>query len=248
MNNPSKQELIARLNRLVLDNVSTRREQALALCSRLEKGDFFWAPASTNPNYHLAVRGGLAMHTINFIKCMIGLVDLVHDQIKSTSYLGWAGPVDWSQERNHESAVIIGLCHDLNKTTLFGKGYYRPNMLKSGQQSDSKPYERIDRFRLGGNLESLMLAHHYIDLYPEEMQAIAWCEGLYNRQFTTEVPNPHYLTHLAHMADMMSSHVLERQEAPALTDRTMVMFEESLGVEQTAVTLTVQGEDLKLPF
>lgn len=236
----TKEKLESRLRRLVEVHVTTRKDQVDALIDRLAAGDFFFTPASTTPNYHMATYGGLAMHSINFIQAMIGLVELMQEQI-STGHVGWGASLFSDQDRKAkdcESAVIIGLCHDLNKTTQFGKGYYRPNILKNGEKSDSKPYERISRFRLGGNLESLTLASRYIDLYPEEAQAIAWCEGLYNRQFTTEVPEPHYLTHLAHMADMMTSHIIERKEEPARMDRTLGQFEDDLNREKpTRVTL-----------
>lgn len=246
-----KKMLEEHLRRLVDRHVHSRKDQVDALIRRLAAGDFFWTPAATTPNYHMAVRGGLAKHSINFIQILIGLIDLNIDQITGGSYLGWSedmkdSEINAMRERDYESAVIIGLCHDLNKTDCFGKGYYQANILASGKQSDSKPYERVSRFRLGGNLESLMIAAKYIDLYPEEAQAIAWCEGLYNRQFTQEVPEPHYLTHLAHMADMMSSHVIERKEKPARMGRTMGEFEADLLGERKAEVVITSLEDV--PF
>lgn len=216
---------------LIITHVQGRRPQVLALMQRLDKSGFFKAPASSSPSKHLACEGGLAQHTWHVIHAMMRLVDVLF----TTAEFDYTCPPASSASNKvdlYESCVIIGLCHDLNKGNMFGSDFYLPNILKGGKQSESKPYERsTERAALGGQLETLLLASRYVDLKQDEIQAIAWCEGLYNRQYMVDVAGKEFfLTHIAHMADMMSAHIVENHEPLSRPRQNLGDHEAAFGV------------------
>jgi hypothetical protein len=188
---------------------SPRQAQVQALVKRLDKSGFFKSPASSAPTKHLAVPGGLAQHSWHVIHTMMKLADALF----TTTELSFTEPPAPSATNKldlYESCVIVGICHDLNKANIFGSDLYVPNILKDKTQSVAKPYEKCDRPAIGGNVESIMLASRYIDLKPDEVQAIAWCEGLYNRQYMVDIAGKEFfLTIIAHAADMIAAHIVE---------------------------------------
>ena len=189
-----------------------RQAQVQTLVTRLDKSGFFRSPASSAPSKHLACAGGLAQHSWHVVHAMMVLAD---DLFTTPAFDFTCPPAPSASNKLdlYESCVIVGICHDLNKANIFGSELYVPNILKDKTQSTAKPYEKCDRPALGGNIESIMIASRYIDLKPDEVQAIAWCEGLYNRQYMVDVAGKEFfLTLIAHMADMMSAHIVENHQ------------------------------------
>jgi hypothetical protein len=124
------------------------------LVSWLETTDFFLAPASTRPGYHGCHKGGLVRHCLN-----------VYDSFeeKSGQYdLGITPP-----ER-----TIASLCHDLCKI-----GIYRPNLLRSGRLSSSRPYVVDDHFPYGHGEKSVLLVSRHVGLTEAEALLIRWHMG-----------------------------------------------------------------------
>ncbi len=153
-------------------------------------GGYFESPCS-GAN-HLAVRGGLARHSLNVLKTMMQL----QYELKSSATI--------------QDIVYCSLLHDLGKMGDHGKPNYVPNFLKSGAISSSKPYCTTSELPyMDHEVRSLMIAERYIRLTAEQEQAILYHNGLYG-SFKYQIPGketPLYL--LLHFADMWCSHVTE---------------------------------------
>lgn len=173
---------------------STGREGVKELIEYMVEVDFFTAPASTQ--FHGAYPGALAEHSFNVYQAADAMAAML------------LGPDKYKDIEN--SIIICSILHDLGKCGQFGQPLYTPNILKSGKPSETKPFER--------NKELLTLPHEvvscievtkFIDLTPEEQNAIAWHNGLYGA-FKYDIQGketPLYM--IIHFADMWASRVVE---------------------------------------
>ena len=161
------------------------------LIAHMEQIGFFETPASTG--YHAAKSGGLAEHSLNVLKQAM----LINDAL--------------CYPCSHESIVICSLLHDLGKCGQFGKAEYVKNILKSGKQSESKPFERNkELLPTDHEVRSVIIASKYIELTEEEQYAILMHNGLYG-PFKYEIQgNETPLYMILHFADMWASRVIER--------------------------------------
>jgi hypothetical protein len=88
-----------------------------------------------------------------------------------------------------------------------------PNILKSGKQSESKPWERNkDLLPIDHATRSVKIASLYIDLTEHEEFAIRYHDGLYETANYGVKGNETPLYMLLHWADMWASKVLEGSE------------------------------------
>lgn len=174
--------------------MKTKREGMADLLDYMRDIGFLTAPCSTG--YHLAKEGGLLEHTVNVMK--------IAERI-GVALLGGA-----EYNKIHNSVMIVAALHDLGKCGQFGKPLYVPNVLKSGKQSDAKPYEiNKELMTLPHEVVSVIEATKFIDLTEEEQQAIAWHNGLYGA-FKYDIQgkeSPLYM--ILHWADMWASRVTE---------------------------------------
>lgn len=188
MENPIKEEIIATLQK-------TGRENIGALIGFMEEIGFFTAPASGGN--HSNGEGGLAEHSLN--------VSHMAEKL-SVALIGGANITD--EIRN--SVVIVALLHDLGKCGDYGKQMYVPNILKSGKQSEAKPWKRNpDLLPLDHATRSIKLATLFIDLTEEEEFAIRYHDGLYETANYGVKGHETQLYMILHWADMWSSRVLE---------------------------------------
>lgn len=188
MENPIKEEIIATLQK-------TGRENIGALIGFMEEIGFFTAPASSGN--HSNGEGGLAEHSLN--------VSHMAEKL-SVALIGGANITD--EIRN--SVVIVALLHDLGKCGDYGKQMYVPNILKSGKQSEAKPWKRNPNLLpLDHATRSIKLATLFIDLTEEEEFAIRYHDGLYETANNGVKGHETQLYMILHWADMWSSKVLE---------------------------------------
>lgn len=175
------------IERLLL---SVNRDGIEKLIQYIRDNGFFEAPCSGG--YHLAHEGGLAEHSLNVYK--------IAKQICET--------FEVNVEQN--SLILVSLLHDLGKIGQYGKPYYVPNILKSGKQSESKPYEtNKDLLPEDHEIRSVEIAGRFIELTEEESWVIKMHNGLYGT-FKYQIQGhetPLYL--IIHFADMWASRVLE---------------------------------------
>jgi hypothetical protein len=118
----------------------------------LEVSGYFTAPASVRR--HNSFEGGLALHSFNVYNILKDFND------------------KYSLGLSENFIIITSLLHDLCKV-----GCYKPNRLKSGDVSTSKPYKYNDEFPFGHGEKSVVMIQHFIDLTPEEAMAIRYHIG-----------------------------------------------------------------------
>lgn len=177
---------------------STKREGVEDLIDYMNESGFYTAPASGGN--HLHKEGGLAEHTLNVLHCAERI---------SVALIG--GKEITEDMRN--SIVIASILHDLGKMGDYGKRMYVPNVLKSGKQSESKPYKRNpELYNIPHGLRSNKLAALFIDLTPDEELAVMYHDGfeeLSNRVFLGGMHKFPPLLMIIHWADMWASQVIE---------------------------------------
>lgn len=168
----------------------TGRENIENLIDYMEAAGFFEAPASTS--FHGAEDGSLAKHSMAVNK---------YAHIIAESLLQ---PEEYNKYYN--SITICALLHDLGKAGQFGKKLYLPNILKSGKQSESKPYEKNkELLPVEHEVVSVIEATRYINLTEEEQLAILWHNGLYG-DFKYHIQGKETkLYMIIHWADMWAS-------------------------------------------
>lgn len=137
---------------------SVKREGIDDLIRFLEKSDFFNAPASTR--FHGNYEGGLASHSYEVYKEFKR--DVEHYQL----------------DVKEESIVLTGICHDFCKI-----GLYKPNPLKNGKVSESKPYKVEDDFPFGHGEKSVAIVSRYVQLTEQEAMVIRWHMGRYDPSY-----------------------------------------------------------------
>lgn len=176
----------------------TKREGVEDLLAYMDEAGFFTAPASGGNHSHTG--GGLAEHSVN--------VMTVAEKM-GVALLGGAG-----YNEIQESIVIAALLHDLGKCGDFGKRMYVENILKSGKQSEAKPWKcNPELLPLDHATRSIKLATLFIDLTEEEEFAIRYHDGLYETANYGVKGHETQLYMLLHWADMWSSRVLEGDTA-----------------------------------
>lgn len=175
--------------------LSTKREGIKDLISYMQEIGFLTAPASTQ--YHGAYEGALAEHSVNVLNMAEKLG------------VAWLGGEEYNKIQ--DSVIICALLHDLGKCGQFGKPLYVPNVLKSGEVSDKKPYEHNkDLMTLPHEIVSCIEATKFIDLTEDEQRAIAWHNGLYGA-FKYDIQGKESVLYMIiHFADMWASRVIEK--------------------------------------
>lgn len=187
-----KQVVIQSLTKTGRDNISS-------LIEFMEEIGFFTAPCSGGN--HLSQEGGLAEHSCN-----------VMFTAEKLSVALYGGKNITDELRN--SIVIATLLHDLGKCGDYGKQMYVANILKSGKQSDAKPFKRNpDLSAVPHAVRSVKLATLFIDLSEDEEWAILTHDGLYDFMKYDMQGHETQLSMLVHWADMWSSKVIEGEES-----------------------------------
>ncbi len=138
-------------------NKQVNRQGAAGLLEWMDNTGFFTAPASKGK--HLAVPGGLALHSLNVYRHL--------REIAAAAIIGHPCEGEFRLEgRLEESVAIMGLLHDLCKIDC----YHR-----SGDG-----YTFLDPFPLGHGEKSLFLITGHMELTEEEALAIRWHMGAYD--------------------------------------------------------------------
>ena len=158
------------------------------LLAKLEKSDFYTAPASTR--YHDSEEQGLVKHSLR-------VFSQLDSDVEGKGF-------------NKESVAIVALFHDLCKL-----GYYKIEMRNAkddrGQWIKVPYYTVDDKFPMGHGEKSIIMLLQYITLTTEEMMAIRWHMGGFEPKENygtlsmayTEFPLALYL----HIADMKATYL-----------------------------------------
>lgn len=181
--------------KFVVDHLlSTKREGMEDLIAYMEEIGFFEAPCS----------GG------NHLACQFGLVHHSRNVMMAAENIGYAllGKVKYAEIR--DSVIIAAALHDLGKCGDYGKQMYVPNILKSGKESEAKPFKRNPALLpLDHATRSIKLATLFIDLTEDEEFAIRYHDGLYESANYAVKGNETPLYLILHYADLWSSRVTE---------------------------------------
>lgn len=179
---------------LIDEHVILRKQEVEIFWEWLNEQGFCIHPASSASTKHNAYEGGLLDHSLGVTANLFDLCTTDSGKFKI------ADP---------ETFVIVGLFHDAHKCCDgFGRSYYVPNKLASGNVSAAKPYVRNkDRVTLCGGYQSVLLVSKYVPLLEAEMQAMAHHDGLFTsegRAFMNIPDQLHPLTYMLHFADFWS--------------------------------------------
>jgi len=138
-------------NKVTIVNLlkQTEREGIEGLIHWLDTDGFFESPASTQ--FHGNYDGGLAYHSLNVYE--------EFNHLNERYNLGL----------EQDTITLVGLLHDACKV-----GLYEPNILKSGNRSESKPYKTNGEFPFGHGELSVYYVQQHIQLTPEEALLIRW--------------------------------------------------------------------------
>lgn len=180
--------------------LNTKRDGISRLAGDLEAIGFFDAPASGGNHEHR--KGGLCMHSFNVYRNAHRIAQAL------------LSPQDY--ESMNDSITIVSILHDIGKCGDYGKPLYVPNILKSGKQSDAKPYERNkDLLPTPHAFRSVEITDRYIELTEDEAFAIRYHDGLYDRETGGMAVIPGHETPLLmilHWADLWASKIDEKEE------------------------------------
>ena len=151
------------------------------LIKKLDEWEFFTTPASSN--HHCNHTGGLVEHSLNVLRYALDLADVMG--LPCT-----------------DSVVLCSLGHDIGKSN----GYYVPNYLSSGHQSEKKPFKINPELRNKDHaLRGIIMLTPIIKLLPDELDAILFHMGFYERSSADYWKNPSPLAMCVHYADMMAT-------------------------------------------
>lgn len=179
--------------------LKTKRIGVEDLLVFMEEVGFFLAPASGGNHMHEV--GGLAKHSLNVLH--------MAERMSVSLYGG-----ENISEEFRNSIVIAALLHDLGKVGDYDKQMYVPNILKSGKQSETKPYMRNKQLlNVPHAVRSIKLATLFIDLTEDEEWAILAHDGLYDFMKYEIMGHETELYMLIHFADLWSSKILEKSES-----------------------------------
>lgn len=164
MNGPTQAERVwEEFHQIFAEQVN--RKGANELLEWMEKNGFFEAPASKG--HHLAVPGGLALHSLHVYKRLL--------EITAREVFG--GPeMDLLADYIKETVTILGLLHDVCKVGV----YHKVTPFEAVMEKKTGLYTFKDPFPLGHGEKSLFLITRHMALTEEEALAIRWHMGAYD--------------------------------------------------------------------
>lgn len=181
-------------------NEKIKRAGAEELLEWLDRNGFFTAPASSK--HHLAIPGGLALHSLNVYRRLVEIAKKEEDG-QTPAYKTQVLPL--------ESIAIMALLHDVCKTDCYHK------------DPATSTYKFRDPLPLGHGEKSVYIITRHMELYPTEALAIRWHMGAYDdavkggsRDFNAAMRMTPWVWRL-HQADMNAAWEDERSGDNGIT-------------------------------
>lgn len=183
---------------------SIERENAdiEGLIEKLNKSDFFSAPASTK--YHNAFAGGLCEHSLNVYSHLCGLIKLIYPDEKTCPY-------------SSDTLKIVALFHDLSKMNFYKIS--EKNVKTEDNHWVKEPFICVrdvnERFLYGNHEQtSLYMLSTFIPLsLVEEISILHHHAGMSDdcaKDNISAIYNKYPLAVLLHLADMLATYISER--------------------------------------
>lgn len=183
---------------------STKRPGVNDLIKYLEGSDFFTAPASTV--YHGSYPGGLLEHSLNVYNCLV----YEYENLKDSDFK--------LPTISEDSLIIVSLLHDVCKANCYVESTRNVKNEQTGQWEKVPFYKREPLFPMGHGGKSVFIAQQFIQLSPEEAQAIYWHMGGYdisNYNTLNELSaayTSNLLAFLLNQADMKATYITENEK------------------------------------
>ncbi len=180
----------------LLGRIEQRKQQVSELVTFLEE-ETNWLSAPASTKYHMSEKHGLLYHSV-------GVAEMI---LKIAPQLD---PV-----YTDETLIIVGLFHDLGKVGYSNNPYYLLNPSEQnrhyyGTRSHYKPYIiNNDIVAMSHAMRSLYHIQKFVDLTPEEAQAIIYHDGPYTEGYREIAMKEEPLTLLLHFADLWHATQLE---------------------------------------
>ena len=204
----------------LLKKIKRPDAQIEGLINKLEKSDFFTAPASTN--YHSSYEGGLCKHSLNVYEQLVKLCNIEYPK-KKVEETKEDGSVEIKYENtcpySEETLIIVSLLHDISKMNFYETSLRNVKNEKGEwvQVPFIKTKEAKDRFIYsthGANSE--FMVRTFIPLTIEESCTIinhmggkeSGSNGFDNN--LSEIFNRYSLAILLHSADMLATFFTEK--------------------------------------
>lgn len=180
---------------LVKENV--HRDGVDSLLDWLGKTNFFHDPASTK--FHSDYEGGLCQHSLNVYARLIKLLQNEYGD-------------SWQEKCSMESAVLIGLFHDICKVDTYAVSMR--NIKENGVWVQKPYYVSQDNLPFGHGEKSVYILNSFVKLTREEAMCINWHMGEYDLRAKAgqSLSNIYYkypLAFLTHIADNMATYLDE---------------------------------------
>lgn len=181
----------------------TKRKGINGLIDWLERSDFFVAPASTQ--YHGNYTGGLLEHSLNVYNALVFELENLKDSDFNLS------------EISEDSVILVSLLHDICKVNCYVESTRNVKNEQTGKWEQVPYYKRDPLFPMGHGGKSIFIAQQFIQLSPEEAQAIYWHMSAFDAGHDTyntyneltQAYSMNLLAFLLHQADMKATYILE---------------------------------------
>lgn len=209
----NKTRFLALVNSITREGVDTDR-----LMAQLQGSDFFEAPASAI--YHNAFRGGLCAHSLNVYDTLVMLCKGMYTRDDANGEC-----VSYDCPYSDDTLKIVALFHDFDKMNKYeiyfknqkkywegGKKFDEMGKFDWESVSAYKRKEDKDVFTIGSHAEnSVYMTETFIPLSAEEHCAILTHDGIFGnpKLDITAIYSRYHLACLLHLADMMSTYVIE---------------------------------------
>ncbi len=173
----------------LLNHMAHRRGEAETFLQFLEDNTN-WLSCPASVHHHLNVEGGLIAHSVLVARTLFKLSDAVQSG------------------HSRESLAMVALFHDVGKL-----GTPENPWILTRQTPNGPEFSISDKpIAMAQGVASLYLCARHLTLTDEEAQAICYHDGQYVPENAAVQNRETPLLLLLHMADLWSSHVIERSD------------------------------------
>jgi len=174
----------------LLTRVVARKTEVDRFVAFLEQ-ETSWLTSPASTRFHLNEEQGLLKHSVGVCKTLLNMKQFMRPEISD------------------ESAVIVGLFHDVGKVGYPHNPLYLPNPKREEVARGVTYITNPKVTKMGLAVRSLYLIAQYVTLTEEEAQAITYHDGQYIEENRVVAHYEKPLTLLVHFADMWTATMLE---------------------------------------
>lgn len=179
----------------------SQRDGVENLIEWCRQSDFYVSPASTR--YHGSYDGGLIDHSLAVYDNLANLYNFSRQLYPGVPEI----PIP--------SIILSALLHDICKVNTYHPGTRNVKNEETGQWEKVDTFTRDPMFAMGHAGKSVFIIQQFIQLTPQEAQAIYWHMGAYDTSAyntwdeMSKAYNANLLAFLLHQADMMTTYISE---------------------------------------